>query len=73
MNNTLKLVTVAPLTWDSAFVFSNIKPSRLTLCKDVDIPTSNPLTPLNPRIQPVKVVVVLAVYVIISLPIFKRP
>ena len=73
MNNTLKLVTVAFAAWDSAFVLSNIKPSLLTLSKDVDIPTSNPLTPLKPRRHPVKVVVVLAVYVIISLPIFKRP
>ena len=54
MNNTLKLVTVAPLAWDSAFVDSNNKPSLLTLSKDVDIPTSNPLTPLNPRWQPKK-------------------
>ena len=37
------------------------------------MPTLYPLIPLNPRIHPVKVVLVLPVYDIISSSIFKRP
>ena len=73
MNKTLKLVTSDPITWSSATVSSKTKPSLLTLSKEVDIPTLNPLIPLNPRIRPVNVVSFLPWYVIISLPIFKRP
>ena len=73
MKSTLKLVTVEPEAWDSAFVSSNIKPCLLTLSKDVDIPTSYPVIPLNPRIRPINVVDDFDVYVYISIPIFKRP
>ena len=41
--------------------------------KKDEIPTLYPVTPLKPRIQPVKVVSVFPVYVIISSSIFNNP
>ena len=73
MNNTDKLVKVEPDVWDDADVSLNFKLSRLISSKEDDIPTLKPVTPLKPRIHPIKVVEVIPVYDIISSSIFNNP
>ena len=66
-------MTDVPLACAAATVSSNTKFSLLTSFNDDVIPTLYPVTPLNPRTQPVNVLVVIPVYVIISSPIFNKP
>ena len=73
MNNTERFVNLSPDTWDAAWVLAKSKVSLLTSISDDEIPTWNPCTPLNPRIQPVNDVDVIPVYEIISSFIFNNP
>ena len=67
------MVTSAFSLCDVADVSSNTNFWLLTSIKDDVTPTLYPVTPLNPRTQPVNELVVIPVYVMISSPIFKRP
>ena len=62
-NNKFKFVTVPPALWDDESVEENAKDS-LFGCWSI---------PLKPRIHPVKLFVVIPVYVIISSSILNRP
>ena len=73
MNNTERLVTEDPLTWEDAEVSSNWSVSLLTSIRDEDTPTLYPVIPLNPRRHPVNEFVVIPVYDIISSFIFSNP
>ena len=65
-NKELKLITLSLLLWSSALDVENIRSSGTS-------GFLNEVIPLNPRIHPVKLLVVIPVYVIISSLIFKRP
>ena len=61
MNNTDKFVKLEPDVWEVAVVSSNFRLSRLISSREEETPTLYPVIPLNPRIQPVKVVEVIPV------------
>ena len=73
MNNTERLVTDVSLVWVEAEVSSNLRLSLFTSNNEDVIPTLYPVIPLKPRMHPVKVFVVIPVYVIISSSIFTNP
>ena len=61
MNKTDKFFISVPEVCSDAMVSSNTTCSRLISNKDDEIPTLNPDTPLNPRMQPVNEVEVIPV------------
>ena len=60
-NSTDRFVKDDPDVWEVAVVSSNFKLSRLISSREEETPTLYPVIPLNPRIQPVKVVEVIPV------------
>ena len=73
MNNTDKFVKDEPDVWEVAVVSLKFKLSWFIFNNEDDTPTLYPVIPLNPRIQPVKVVEVIPVYDIISSSILSNP
>ena len=73
MNKTDKFVNVEPDSCGTAIVSSNFRLSRFISRSEDEIPTLNPVIPLNPRMQPVNVVDVIPVYDIISSSILSKP
>ena len=61
MNNTDKFVKDEPDVWEVAVVSLKFKLSWFIFNNEDDTPTLYPVIPLNPRIQPVKVVEVIPV------------